>query len=278
MKRVLLVANDSKPEAIPLAERARRLIGDRAEVLEIVTGRDADLSAHAPDLVVVFGGDGTVLNVVRRLGDTAPLLLTVNLGRLGYLAEVNPEDLESELTRVLAGEDVHVSERIMLRGRLLDEDGAVVWEGHAVNEIVAAPMQPGRMIEIEVEADGRPLTRFSGDGLLLATPTGSTAYALSAGGPVVNPEVRAILLVPLCPHQLGNRPLLMGPEETVSIRQLSGRSARAASDGRQPREFNPGQRLVVDVSHRRVRLIMGRNIGRYDILRRKLGWGGETRT
>ncbi len=273
MKKFLLVANREKAGALELAEKARAWLDGKAEIVGLESRRDVSLEAYPADVVVVFGGDGTVLDAIRRLGKSPPPLLTVNLGRFGYLTEVNPDEIEAALARVLAGQH-RLSQRMFLHGQVLEGEREI-WHGHAVNEFVVAPASPGRMIEIGVQVQNHDLMRFSGDGLIVASPTGSTAYSLSAGGPVVSPELRATLLVPICPHQLANRPLVLDGSEILSVRHYAAAPARFSFDGQEAMPFTPGQRLEIKASGRSYSLILVKDRQPYDILRAKLGWGGE---
>lgn len=271
MLRTLIYANAQKPRALELAEDVRAFLEPRTTLLGTETLTEGDLSAYGADLVVVLGGDGTVLRAVELLGDATPLLLTVNLGRLGFLAEVLPDHLEEMLTHVLDGA-YRVSPRMLLHVRLLAGE-EVRWEGHALNEAVIGPDCLAQMINLTLKVDGRILTDLRGDGLIVSTPTGSTAYALSAGGPILNPEMHGMLLVPVCPHHLAHRPLLLAAHEILTI-QHKGLAVSLHCDGRRVGALEEGMRVEVTPSPREVRMILGERLGRYDILRAKLGWGG----
>lgn len=275
VKKCLLIANARKDRAVDYARQAQAWLQGRdgAEVIGLITDPSSDLSATEAEFVVVFGGDGTALNAVRRLGERPPPLLIVNLGRLGYLAETNPEEIENALACILANRQT-ISERVFLHGRILCE-GEEVWHGHAVNEFVVAPSRVGRMIEVQIRVDGIAFSRFTGDGLIIASPTGSTAYALSAGGPIVNPEMRATILVPICPHQLGNRPLVMDGDEVIRIDHAMPDAAVISPDGQTVVSFEPGHILEVKASGRFFRLIQINQRGRYSTLCDKLGWSAE---
>ncbi len=268
---VLLIANPDKPQAARLAEAAAAWLAGRAEVLGVETSADGDLSRHAADIAVVFGGDGTVLSAVRRLAPRRPRLLAVNLGRLAYLAEAGPDELNQTLERALAG-SCRLSLRMLLAARLL-AGGRELWRGEALNEFVIAPALAGRMIRLEVKVDGRLLTTVAGDGLIVATPTGSTAYSLSAGGPIVNPELRATLLVPISPHQLANRPLVLGEDEVLTISHAESREVRLMADGDGGRVLPPGGEVEIRPAGEPVKFVVDCFRGRYDVLREKLGWG-----
>lgn len=273
--RILLAANLEKPRARELVEEARAVLEGRATV-DLETDPEADLAGYAPDLVTVFGGDGTVLSVAKRLGDRSPPILTVNLGKLGFLAEVAPGDLRASLLRFLDGH-YRLSERIVLEARLLmgDKHAEELWRGTCLNEVTLAPAQPATMIHLRTEVDGRGLTPLSGDGLIVSTPTGSTAYALSAGGPILNPELAAMLLVPICPHFLSNRPLVLGAEEVLTVRLEGKRDAKVVCDGMLVGSLTADVRLEARCGKRRLKLVCGESLGTYDILRAKLGWGGD---
>ncbi len=273
-KRLVLVANGNKPEACRLAAETAAWLAEIAEVLAVITDATSDLEALQPDLVVVFGGDGTVLNAAARLGNCEAPLLTVHLGRLGYLAEVRPDDLRLALWRALDGK-FRISRRMRLVASVQDDRGET-WQGIASNEFALLTGQPGRAAHFEVFADERPLTRFAADGVIVATATGSTAYSLSAGGPILNPELRAMLLVPICPHHLANRPLVLGEGEVIRLRHLDGKPVPLAADGRHVRLVAIQESIILRPAAKDLLLIVDDTAGRYDILREKLGWGGKS--
>jgi len=271
-KRVALVANKNKPAACQRAAETAAWLAERAEVVGVIADAESDLAALRPDLVVVFGGDGTVLNAAARLGECEAPMLTVHLGRLGYLAEVQPADLRPALERALAGH-FRLSRRMRLVA-VIKREGDEVWRGIAINEFALLTGQPGRAAHFEVLVDDRPLTRFAADGVIVATATGSTAYSLSAGGPILNPELRAMLLVPICPHHLANRPLVLGDGETLRVRHLEDTSVPLAADGHRVRPIARNESILIRPAAKDLCLIVAEASGRYDILRQKLGWGG----
>ncbi len=270
--RFLLVANSRKEQAVRIAQTARTWLQSRAEVLGLELDQNSSLHDCNADVVIVFGGDGTVLNVVRRLGAACPKLLTVNLGHLGFLAEVLPDDLEPMLERVIAGQ-YRVSDRHLLQVRILREHHEQFC-GHVLNEIVIRATTPMRMLRLGLDVDGQFLTEYVGDGLIVATPTGSTAYALSAGGPIMNPELRAMVTVPLCPHHLANRPVVFGDDEVLTVRSDDNTEVVGICDGQEQIVLPAGCHLEVRITGRAMRMILGETVGRYGILRAKFGWGG----
>lgn len=205
----------------------------------------ADRAAAAgAELVLVLGGDGTILRAAELARAASVPLLGVNLGRVGFLAEAESQDLDAVLDRVL-DRAYSVEERLTLDVDVL-VDGSVVDSGWALNECSVEKAARERMLEVVVEIDGRPLSRWGCDGVVAATPTGSTAYAFSAGGPVVWPTVEALLVVPICAHALFARPLVIAPSSRVAIEVLpSGTTGVLACDGRRTRALPHGARVEI---------------------------------
>ena len=201
-------------------------------------------SAAGAELVLVLGGDGTILRAAELARDAGVPLLGVNHGRVGFLAEAEPEDLETTIEQVL-DRSCTVEERMTLDVAVVIDD-AVVDTGWALNECSVEKAARERMLELVVEVDGRPLSRWGCDGVVAATPTGSTAYAFSAGGPVVWPTVEALLLVPISAHALFARPFVAAPSSVLAMEVLaSGAEAVVACDGRRTRALPHGARVEV---------------------------------
>ena len=204
-----------------LAERGLKVLGLAGEGWDDpgATLLEVDDFAENVDLVLVFGGDGTFLRAAH-LAPRVPLL-GVNLGRLGFLSEVEPPQLSETVDRIAAG-DLRVEERMTLGVVVTDGDGEVVGTGWALNEASVERTIPQRLIVLELSVNDRPFARLPADAVVCATPTGSTAYAFSARGPIVSPLVEAILAVPVAPHSLFDRTLMLEPSETLSIRPVGG--------------------------------------------------------
>lgn len=264
VRRVLLVTHTGRPAATSSAQLlVQRLHASGIEVvappreIEDLGGAgllpwDEDLDLTV-ELVVVLGGDGTILRGAELARADGTPLLGVNLGRVGFLAEAEEQDLIDVAERIGAREYT-VEERVALEATV-DVGGKIVHRDWALNEFSVEKAERQRMLEIGVEVDRRRLSRWGCDGVVCATPTGSTAYAFSAGGPVVWPEVEALLLVPLSAHALFARPLVIGPTSQIGIDLLPS-AARGVlwADGRRTIELPPGARITVARSERPVRL------------------------
>lgn len=199
------------------------------------------------DLVVSIGGDGTMLRAVRAIAGRAVPVVGVNLGSLGYLADVEPEAVVEALETWAAGPDGKwtVEDRMLLDVGIRDAAG-VVSTALALNEVVLEKRDAGHTVHLSVEIDGAAFTTYAADGLIVATPTGSTAYSLSARGPVVSPRLRALLVTPVSPHMLFDRSLVLDPRESVRVTVLDFRAVSVSVDGRSLHTLEPGG--VVDVS------------------------------
>lgn len=213
-----------------------------------------DVSLSDIEMTIVVGGDGTILLAAELTrGSNAPLL-GINHGHVGFLAESEKDDLAWTVAQVLGG-DYDVDERLVLDVSVL-EDGTETYRTFALNEATVEKASRARMIEVSLEVDERPLSTFGADGVVIATPTGSTAYSFSAGGPIVWPEVEALLMVPLSAHALFSRPIVVGPSSVLAVELLERSGAHAVlwCDGRRGVEVKPGARVVVKASAEPLRL------------------------
>ncbi|MEV7797453.1 NAD kinase [Microbacterium foliorum] len=207
------------------------------------------------ELAIVLGGDGTILRAAELVRGCSAPVLGINMGHVGFLAEIDRDDMDAAVRRVI-DRDYEVEERLALSVRVKDADGAVVYETFALNEATVEKASRERMIEVVLEIDGLPLSSFGCDGMVVSTPTGSTAYNFSAGGPVIWPSVEAIAVVPLSAHALFAKPLVVSPDAAVAIEMLEGTSGSGIlwCDGRRSHDLPPGARVVVRKSSRPVRL------------------------
>ncbi|WP_432524891.1 NAD kinase [Kineococcus sp. SYSU DK006] len=220
----------------------------------LVVERDLDGAVPGAEMVIVLGGDGTILRAAELVRGTGTTLLGVNLGHVGFLAEAEREEIVGTVARVVA-HDYRVEERMTLDVQVI-VDGEVVASSWAVNEVSVEKGNRERMLELVVDVDGRPLSTFGADGVIAATPTGSTAYAFSAGGPVVWPEVEALLVVPISAHALFARPLVIAPTSVVGVEVLSGMGDGGVvwCDGRRTFPVPAGARVEARRSQQTVRL------------------------
>jgi NAD+ kinase len=237
-------------------------------------GEGADLSeaAHRVSLVVVLGGDGTILGTARRLGEHRIPILGVNLGGLGFMAETASEDAVAALDHVAAGH-YRIGQRMMLDCEVTKEGGETA-RRTVLNDVVINKGALARIIGIEARVDDDYLTRYRGDGLIVSTPTGSTAYALAAGGSIVYPEAEAVLMTPICPHILTNRPIVIPAEVEVTLSLTDGgEDVTLTLDGQEGMPLVIGDRVLIKRSQRRTMLVHPRGYDFYQVLRRKLKWG-----
>jgi len=229
------------------------------------------LAAKA-DVLLVLGGDGTMLNAARLAGERGIPILGVNMGGLGFLTEVRLDNLYPSLERVFANDFV-LDERLMLKTHV-HRHGETVAQGVVLNDMVISKGTLARMIELKIAIQGQFVTNLRGDGLIVSTPTGSTAYSLSAGGPIINPAVQSLMLTPICPHTLTHRPLIVPGNVEIEV-TLTSRDdgAMATLDGQVGIAMTQGDTAVVQTSEHRTRLIRFPESHYYEVLREKLKWG-----
>ncbi len=266
------------------------LLAQKQFVLEAETARlitDNQLLKHARqvvdmqalgqtcDLVIVVGGDGSLLRAARALARYDVPLLGINRGRLGFLTDIVPEDIETRVGEVLAGHFNRES-RFLLDMAVL-RDGEVKASGDALNDVVLHPGQFIHMLEYELHVDGEFVTSQRSDGMIVSTPTGSTAYALSGGGPILHPKLDAIVLVPMNPHTLSSRPMVVCGNSEIKIRVGEHNSALplVTCDGQTHAEVLAGDEILIRKKDHRVELIHPLNHNFYERCRSKLGWGGH---
>lgn len=285
-KRVAIVGRHADPR---VAEPFTLLVGHLTKAGVEVLASDAmtlDLPVHrmpetglsdAADLMIAVGGDGTMLYAGGLARDRGTPLFGINRGRLGFLADVTPEEMLDSVDHVLAGNYTSES-RLLLDARLATATGTVI-TSTGFNDVVLQRHGTGRMVDFETSIAGHFVNTHSGDGLVVATPTGSTAYALSCGGPIIEPDLDAVVVVPICPHTLTDRPIVIAADQDVEVRLLkrAGIQAEVAVDGHAIGSIRPGDTLTVSPSENRIRLIHPPGYDFYEILRSKLLWGRDSR-
>ena len=281
IRTVGLVVKRDRPRAVRLARRIasalkrRRVavLADAESALRGIPARSKEAMAREADLVVVLGGDGTLLSIARWTGSRVPIL-GVNMGELGFLTEVTEGEAMPMLSRVLAG-DFELDRRMTLEGELVRR-GRRLTRFRALNDVVLSNGARARIVAFGVSVDDLPLASYRADGLIVATPTGSTAYSLSAGGPIVAPTVQILLLCPISPHTLSNRPVVLGPDAVVRMVIAAGHEdAVLTIDGQGGLPMRGGDAVVVRRGRSSVSLVRSPDRTYYEVLRSKLGWGAR---
>jgi NAD+ kinase len=222
------------------------------------------------DLAVVVGGDGTMLGIARQLSRHGTPLVGINQGRLGFITDVNVAQYEQALAPMIAG-DYEEECRTMLEGGVW-RDERLLYEGFAMNDVVVSRGASSSMVELKVDIGPEFVANFRADGLIIGSPTGSTAYALSAGGPILHPAIGGWVLVPIAPHDLSNRPIVLPDTVEIGIEIVAGRETIASFDMQSLASLQPGDRVVVRRSQHQVRFLHPRGWSYYATLRRKLHW------
>jgi NAD+ kinase len=284
IKRVGLIGNPDKPACADSVRRAARLIqragrkvfcrADTARLAGLKTPVRGDAAALARevDLLVVFGGDGTMLHIAREIAGSATPMLGVNLGGLGFLTAVPSDEMSRALAQIWRGEFKYESRALIegsgvCRGRKIRET--------ALNDIVISRGAVSRLISLDVSVDNELVTRYRCDGLIISSPTGSTAYSLAAGGPVVLPTAEVFALTPICPHALSSRPIILPLSSTIRVKTASSPHPIILSvDGQVVAELGVGDEVAIRRSQGAVRLMHLADSSFLEALRRKLYWRG----
>jgi len=288
-----MIVKRDRPEAVRLAKTLSNWLRERnrialteppiAAAIGAETASREEILSRA-ELIIVLGGDGTLLGIARSVGAREIPILGINLGGLGFLTEVPKEEATSALERVIEG-DYEVDRRITLEARVehgshpaqsdkrQPRDNKQVEKFRAVNDVVLNKGPLGRMMQLDVIANGEPFCTYRSDGLIIATPTGSTAYALSAGGPIVFPTLDVILLAPICPHTLTNRPVVLPDSFAIEVRvRVSDHDAMVSVDGQESAQLTAEDRVIVRRGSNPVMLIRSAH-PYFEIWRNKLRWG-----
>lgn len=283
MKRIGIVAKTDREEARAMVPRLLDWCAERhlAPVLEketagLVPGR-ATASVAKPelagqvDVLLVLGGDGTLLSMARLVGDLNVPILGVNLGGLGFLTALTVEELFPALEALLRGE-LAVEERMMLTARVTRQ-GERLSEYVALNDVVITKSAMSRIINLDVSVEGQFATAYRADGLIVSTPTGSTAYCLSAGGPIVFPTMDAVVLTPICSHTLTNRPIVLPARLPIDVTLQSDQDVMLTLDGQVGFHLKRGDRVEIRQAAARIRLLRDPQKHFFSVLRTKLKWG-----
>ncbi len=288
IKRIGVVVKPHQPDALEtlcslttwLNQREIKLVGTQTldrEHIEHKTGcavdavADHELAQNA-DLILVLGGDGTMIATARTIGDVEVPVIGVNYGGLGYLAEFRIEEMFSALETILAG-NYELEARLMLEVELRRGD-ELVTHNRVLNDVVVNKSALARIIEIETYLNEQYVNSFRADGLIVSTPTGSTAYNLSAGGPIVYPSMHAVVITPICPFTLSNRPIVVPDDSMIEVRlKTRNEEVSLTLDGQVGFPLQVGDRLIIRKSETTFNLVQPTNRNYFDVLRDKLKWG-----
>ncbi len=267
-KRVGIVHKVASADASETAHFVGQFL--KAKGIEVMTD-EAEVGS-ASDLVVVLGGDGTLIHAQSLLEGRPVPILGVNMGSLGFMTEVPQNELYSTLEIVLAG-NARVSERMKLRVHLHRGSERVLVDAEVLNDVVIAKNALSRMAELDTHCRGNYVTTYKADGVIVATPTGSTAYSLAANGPIVFPTMRGVIITPICPHTLTQRPIVVPFDANVEIVLINDTEVYLTLDGQKGVALERGDRVQVGQSQNRVLLVMNPALDFFGILRTKLRWG-----
>ena len=272
-----LIVHQDRPEATDAARELSEWLAEKGHQVwtppEAPDASDPNLGSVAPDLdaVVTLGGDGSILRAVELVGESGAPILGVNFGRMGYLTEVAPDDARSAIDRMLAG-DHGIEERMLLTVEFGDPSGGGAPQRRvALNEAVVERRAASYALRLGVSLNGEQFTTYAADGLIVSTPTGSTAYSLSAGGPVIDPTHRALLLTPVSPHMLFDRSMVVAADSELRLEVLSDRGAVLSVDGRRLAELGQHDAVVCSASPRPARLVTFGTRRFHQVLKSKFG-------
>ncbi len=283
-RSVLLLVNRAKPGADDAEARVSALIrkhGDLVDALEAMCD-EAARDCSGVDLIVVLGGDGTLMTAAGRYALSGRPILGVNIGRVGFMAGFDLDSLDRHAPAVFGDGPLDARQVTMLNAEIIDEHGKTADTLSAVNDYAITAGPPYRMITLEIVIDGQPGPMVSGDGLVVSTPMGSTAYNVSAGGPIVAPGVPATVITPIAAHSLSFRPIVVGHEHEIEIRLLNanqenGSGTELVIDGRGRRRLTQGSRVVVRGDGPEIEFVGDPDVSYWQTLMRKMGWAAPPR-
>jgi len=283
MKSIGIIANVKKELTKGVVEEIICWVGENGidfficeELTPLVGHKEKSLSraklGESSEILISLGGDGTMLASARAVGEHQTPILGINLGGVGFLTEINSNDLQNTLNKLKAG-DYFIEKRMVLETEV---EGVKRFDQYALNDVVIDKGEVARLFLLHLYAQDEFICSYSADGLIISAPTGSTAYSLAAGGPIINPRMNAIIVSPICPHTLASRPIVFSENETLKvIVELSSREAVLTIDGQVAFNLKSGSAVLVRKARHSVNLIKFRDRSFYEILRRKLHWGAR---
>jgi len=274
-KRVILLGDERKAGVRPAVEKVRAALADLIDLVAVDLDGSLDFRTVEADLVVIFGGDGSLLYTARRMGDRPIPSIGVNFGKFGFLTDIRASSAVEELSKVFRGE-CETESRLVLEAKLTAPERTEVH--HALNEFYLGPSTVGRVVTIELLLDGVLATTYRGDGLVVATPTGSTGHSLSAGGPILNTDLDAIILTPVSPHSLTNRPLVIPADTVVRLstpEEMHDGHGTFSVDGQVSVPLHSDSFVEISAAPYRFPIVRTGLRDRYRVLRERLGWSGH---
>ncbi|MFO7959184.1 MAG: NAD(+)/NADH kinase [Candidatus Brocadiia bacterium] len=275
MRRIIILGNRDKKSVLEALDEVESWLSERAEVV-VDLEMEAAVEPEDVDFGLVLGGDGSMLRAARRVGVHGVPLLGINVGKFGFLTETSADRFQSVLSDVLAGR-YEMVERMMLSCRL-ERDGEVLLETMALNDAVVSRTALSRLMTIEFRVDGELVTTYRADGLIVATPVGSTAHSLASGGPIVHPELDALVVTPICPHTLSNRPLVLPPEVEIALSAPEFAEPPALTvDGQVSETLKKTDLVRIRRSETPLQLIRTGRMTFFETLCNKLDWRGQPR-
>lgn len=284
MEKIALFENQNKPEAVRYAEITAGLLFEKGidcyvssqlydnftdEYKQFVKSVEICDFEKFVDIIITFGGDGTILSAVRQVTKSEIPIMGINVGKLGFLAEFHNEQLDQAIDALLKGE-YRVVDRTMLSTKINNE---IIY---ALNDIVVEKMQSSRMITLHAYSDDNFVASYRADGLIVTTPTGSTAYSLASGGPILAPSTKVLCLTPIAPHSLTFRPLVVPDENTIRlVVESPNGEAKLVADGQIEKYLKTGDEVTISIAEEKVKLIKPQKSSYYDVLRAKLLWAAD---
>ncbi len=274
MKKIIILGDKSKKKIRETIKELEPLFRKKSHLSIIDITDEEELEKVSADLAFVFGGDGTILSASRKLNGRQIPLIGVHLGRFGFLADLTLREISSALEKIFAGEYV-ISQRMLLTCKVI-RSKQVINETLGLNDAVISRTSLSRLISIKLYVNEKTVTTYSSDGLIVSTPAGSTAHSLSAGGPIVTPDMEAFIITPICPHTLSNRPLVVSGDSKIEMEQISeSKGVGLTVDGQIYFDVKVGDRIVIEKAENKLQLIDIQTRTFYDVLREKLNWRGQ---
>jgi len=274
MKKIILLGNISKKKIRETITELEPLFRKKSHLSVVDISNEDELKNVSADFVLVFGGDGTILSASRKLNDKQIPLIGVHMGKFGFLAELTLQDINDSLERICSGEYV-ISQRMMLTCKII-RSKQTVHETVGLNDAVISRTSLSRLISIKLYVNEKRVATYSCDGIIVSTPAGTTAHSLSAGGPIVTPDMEAFAITPICPHTLSNRPLVISGSSKIEMEQISeSKGVGLTVDGQVYFDVKARDRIVIERAEKKLQLIDTQTRTFYDVLREKLNWRGQ---